>query len=162
MPTEEQNRLRRLRDTQLGARDPLAKQRRLDREISQKQRRMRESFSFGRMWADLPHSVRSAFVGGLIGLVILLVAPALIEGTWGVCLGAFAYDAVSRLTGLGPRPRFGHGVEARLPDGCALVCSYHPSQQNTFTGRLTEEMFDEVFRRARELAGDGRARRAGR
>jgi len=90
MPTEEQNRLRRLRDQQLGARDPLAKQRRLDREISQKQRRMRETFTFGRMWADLPHRVRSAFVGGLIGLAVLLVAPTLIEGTWGVCLGAFA------------------------------------------------------------------------
>ena len=67
-------------------------------------------------------------------------------------LGSFAYDAVARLTGLRPRPRFGHGVEARLPDGRTVLCSYHPSQQNTFTGKLTEEMFDAVFRRARELA----------
>ena len=69
-----------------------------------------------------------------------------------VPLGGFAYQAVSRLTDLRPRPRFGHGVEARLSDGRIVICSYHPSQQNTFTGRLTEEMLDTVFRRARGLA----------
>ena len=66
-------------------------------------------------------------------------------------LGGFAYHVVARATALQPRPRFGHGVEAGLPDGRSVLCSYHPSQQNTFTGRLTEEMFDAVFRRAREL-----------
>ena len=66
-----------------------------------------------------------------------------------VALGQFAYDTVARLVGLRPRPRFGHLVEAPLPDGRLLVCSYHPSQQNTFTGTLTEEMFDAVFTRAR-------------
>lgn len=69
-----------------------------------------------------------------------------------VALGAFAYHALARVKGLRPRPRFGHGVEARLPDGGSVLCSYHPSQQNTFTAKLTEEMFDAVFRRARELA----------
>ena len=69
-----------------------------------------------------------------------------------VPLGGFAYSVLSRVTGLRPRPRFGHGVEVNLPDGRTVICSYHPSQQNTFTGRLTEEMFESVFHRARRLA----------
>jgi uracil-DNA glycosylase family 4 len=76
-----------------------------------------------------------------------LIRPAVI-----VCLGAFAWDAACRLLTLQPRPRFGHGVEVRLPGDRTLLGSYHPSQQNTFTGKLTEEMMDAVFRRARELA----------
>ena len=76
-----------------------------------------------------------------------------------VCLGAFAWDAALRLrAALGhprprPRPRFGH--EAVFDDGAwlALVGCFHPSQQNTFTGRLTEPMLDAVFARARALAG---------
>jgi uracil-DNA glycosylase family 4 len=68
-----------------------------------------------------------------------------------VVLGRFAHDAVSRLLGLRPRPRFAHLAEHRLPDATTLLCSYHPSQQNTFTGTLTEAAFDAVFSRAREL-----------
>jgi uracil-DNA glycosylase family 4 len=68
-----------------------------------------------------------------------------------VVLGQFAYQVVAAMTGLRPRPKFGHGVEVELPDGKTLICSYHPSQQNTFTGVLTEEMFDAVFTRARDL-----------
>ncbi len=70
-----------------------------------------------------------------------------------VCLGAFALDAAAGLWGLRPRPKFGHLAEIAVPDGPTLVCSFHPSQQNTFTGRLTEPMFDAVFHRARVLAG---------
>ncbi len=70
-----------------------------------------------------------------------------------VCLGAFAYEAACREFAVRPRPRFGHLVEVRSPaGGPVLVCSFHPSQQNTFTGRLTEPMLDAVFVRAIELA----------
>jgi uracil-DNA glycosylase family 4 len=69
-----------------------------------------------------------------------------------VCLGGFGFDAACRHFGLRPKPRFGHAVEHRVPGGPTLVCSFHPSQQNTFTGRLTEEMLDAVFARAVDLA----------
>lgn len=68
-----------------------------------------------------------------------------------VALGQFAYDAVCRPYAVRPRPRFGHGVEVDLPGGRTLISSYHPSQQNTFTGTLTEPAFDAVFTRARSL-----------
>jgi len=90
VPGQDADRFRKIRDQQLHARDPLKKQRRLDREIASKRRRMQGSFSLVRMWNELPHKWRSAFVGSLIGLGILLAAPALIEGTWGVCVGGAA------------------------------------------------------------------------
>jgi len=75
-----------------------------------------------------------------------------------VALGAYAWDGALRvLAGLGtsiprPRPRFGHGAEARV-GGYVLVGAYHPSQQNTFTGRLTPDMLAAVLGRARQIAG---------
>ena len=71
-----------------------------------------------------------------------------------VCLGAFAYDAACAEFGVRPRPKFGHGVEVDAPERAArLLCSFHPSQQNTFTGRLTEPMLDAVFAALVELSG---------
>jgi uracil-DNA glycosylase family 4 len=70
-----------------------------------------------------------------------------------LCLGSFAWDAAARLTGLLPRPRFGHGSEASASGDRTLLGCFHPSQQNTFTGRLTPAMMDAVLVRARELAG---------
>jgi uracil-DNA glycosylase family 4 len=76
-----------------------------------------------------------------------------------VALGAFAWDGLLRaLRSTGeqipkPKPRFGHGTEVRV-GGRTIVGCFHPSQQNTFTGRLTEAMTDDVFRRAVELAGN--------
>jgi uracil-DNA glycosylase len=69
-----------------------------------------------------------------------------------VCLGGFAWDAACRLLGVQPRPPFGHAAEFDVEDGPVLLGCYHPSQQNTFTGKLTESMLDGVFARARELA----------
>jgi uracil-DNA glycosylase family 4 len=75
-----------------------------------------------------------------------------------VALGSFGWDGFLRAArAIGteiprPKPRFGHGAEADLGRWTLLGC-FHPSQQNTFTGRLTEPMIDAVFARARELAG---------
>jgi uracil-DNA glycosylase family 4 len=79
-----------------------------------------------------------------------------------VALGSFAWTgALLALADLGaelprPRPRFGHGVEAEIDAAgrtwCLIGC-FHPSQQNTFTGKLTEPMMDAVFARARTVAG---------
>jgi uracil-DNA glycosylase len=77
-----------------------------------------------------------------------------------LCLGAFAWDAALRLLAAladppaalpRPRPRFGHGAEFQAERYTLLGC-FHPSQQNTFTGKLTEPMIDAVLGRARELA----------
>ena len=76
-----------------------------------------------------------------------------------LALGAFGWDGALRaLAARGleiprPRPRFGHGAEARIGGeaGMTLLGSYHPSQQNTFTGKLTEEMLDRVLVRAQEI-----------
>jgi uracil-DNA glycosylase len=77
-----------------------------------------------------------------------------------VCLGAFAWAAALRLMAMfagpeapppRPRPRFGHGAEL-TGEPYSLIGCYHPSQQNTFTGKLTEPMIDAVLERARQLA----------
>ena len=68
-----------------------------------------------------------------------------------VCLGNFAYVAACDFFSVSPRPKFAHGAIVEAGD-VTLVCSYHPSQQNTFTGRLTEKMLDAVFTTAVRLA----------
>jgi uracil-DNA glycosylase len=78
-----------------------------------------------------------------------------------VALGGFAWSALWPVLEAMGRPvpdrppRFGHLRESLLDDGLLVVGSYHPSQQNTFTGRLTASMLDEVFDRVRRYAGEG-------
>jgi len=129
-------------------------------------------------FANQPHSVhaddglelRDAFVGAAVRCAppankplpverdnclpyaaeeLRLIRPAVI-----VCLGKFAWDAACLLLAVRPRPAFGHLAEFAPPDGPVLLGSYHPSQQNTFTGKLTEPMLDAVFARARQLAAE--------
>lgn len=95
--------------------------------------------------------------GYLTGELSLLSAARIV-----VVLGAFSYGVMCSVLGVRPRPKFGHGMVVKL--GMAegersdqfglthLLCSFHPSQQNTFTGKLTEPMLDEIFTEARRLA----------
>jgi len=84
---------------------------------------------------------------------------ALVDVRVVVCLGRFAWDAATRWAGARPRPRFAHGAEhvvaGGVRPGLVLAGCYHPSPQNTNSGRLTPAMLDAVLRRARTLADAG-------
>ncbi|MGH7846692.1 MAG: uracil-DNA glycosylase [Candidatus Binatia bacterium] len=77
-----------------------------------------------------------------------------------IALGTIAFDSFLRVYQENggklpkPRPPFSHGGVARLDNGLTLLASYHPSQQNTFTGKLTREMFRSVFENAKKLLGE--------
>jgi uracil-DNA glycosylase len=93
---------------------------------------------------------RNACIGFLRREIALLTELRVV-----LALGKFAYDVIAPEFGIRPRPPFGHGVQAlgATSDGrpVAVVCSYHPSQQNTFTGTLTEAMFDDVVGRVAQI-----------
>ncbi len=77
-----------------------------------------------------------------------------------IALGKIAFDSFLKAhrdnggTLLKPRPQFGHGASVQLDGGLTLIASYHPSQQNTFTGKLTREMFHVIFDRVRRVLQD--------
>ena len=71
-----------------------------------------------------------------------------------VALGQIGYASTAFEFGLKPAPKFSHGLEVDIDENRKLFCSYHVSQQNTFTGRLTDSMFDAVIKRAKIAAGD--------
>ncbi len=89
---------------------------------------------------------------GLLGEARVFLALGAVG--WDAILDAFARRGVALPR---PRPRFGHGAEQTFTGGLALLGTYHPSQQNTQTGRLTPAMLDAVLGRAVELAGLGRS-----
>lgn len=73
-----------------------------------------------------------------------------------VCLGRIAFERILKIYSVpNSKLKFGHGVLHTLENGIWVLCSYHPSQQNTLTGKLTVEMFDEIWRKAKELIQNG-------
>lgn len=69
-----------------------------------------------------------------------------------VCLGRIAFERIMRIYSIRNRGwKFGHGALYQMENGTWLLCSYHPSQQNTLTGKLTVNMFDEIWRKAKSL-----------
>lgn len=86
---DEQERLKRLRDKQLNARDPLVKQRQFQHSSSVKEKRMRKPFSFKKALAeDIPHVIKMPFYGLLLGILVLLILPNLWISTWAVIVSA--------------------------------------------------------------------------
>lgn len=72
-----------------------------------------------------------------------------------VCLGRIAFDRLTKIYSVRNHGlKFSHGAAYELTSGCWLLCSYHPSQQNTQTGKLTVKMFDDIWKKAKELILD--------
>ncbi len=88
MPNQEQERLKRLRDGQLAARDPLIKQRKFQHDSAVKERRMRKPFSLSKSWGELPHIIKSPFYCLIIGIVVTAVLPNLWDSPWAFLVGA--------------------------------------------------------------------------
>ena len=88
----------------------------------------------------------SLFLSQTLDLLPVQVIVALGQLAW----NEFLREAQHRNWHTGSRPKFGHGREFALAEQRWLIGSYHPSQQNTFTGRLTEPMFDRVFKQVKK------------
>lgn len=90
MSNEEQERLKKLRDRQLQARDPLAKQRKFQQSSSVKEKRMRKPFSLSKAWKDIPHIIRSPFYGLILGVLVVFVLPMIWDSPNALIAGAGA------------------------------------------------------------------------
>ena len=86
----ELERLKRIRDRQLSARDPQVKQRKIQRNIATKRRKAVRKFSLREIWAEIPHKVKGAFMGAVIGLAISIVLPMFVEAYWVDIVGVAA------------------------------------------------------------------------
>lgn len=82
MSTDEQERLKRLRDKQITARDPLIKQRHFQQSSSIKEKRMEKPFSFKKAWADIPHVIKTPFYALLFGVAVSFILPNLWASKW--------------------------------------------------------------------------------
>jgi uracil-DNA glycosylase family 4 len=86
-----------------------------------------------------------------LGREIELLKPKVI-----VCLGRVAFERILKIYSIRNSTfQFGHGLSYQLNNGVWILCSYHPSQQNTLTGKLTVKMFDEVWKKTKELISNG-------
>jgi VIT1/CCC1 family predicted Fe2+/Mn2+ transporter len=83
----ELERLRRIRQQQLTARDPGKKQRKLQRTITHKHRRRTQSFSFGRMWAEVPNRWKGALFGSIFGVIAIFILPLVMDSKWATITG---------------------------------------------------------------------------
>ena len=84
MPTDEQERLKQLRNKQLAARDPLVKQRHFQSSSSIKEKRMRKPFSFKKAWMDIPHVIKMPFYGLILGVAALFILPIFWISKWAI------------------------------------------------------------------------------
>jgi len=86
MSNQEQERLRKLREQQLQARDPLAKQRKFQQSSSRKEKRMRKSLSFSDVWNDIPHVVKVPLYGLIVGLILVVMIPKLWNSQYAIMI----------------------------------------------------------------------------
>lgn len=86
--SQEQDRLKRLRDQQIATRDPMTKQHKLDHTIAQRRRRSLQTFSLWRMWSEIPHKWRGAFYGLVGGVLLVVVLPAVWASSWAIMCSA--------------------------------------------------------------------------
>ena len=88
MSTQEQERLKRLREKQIADRDPLVKQRKFQHSSSIKEKRMRKPFSFSKAWGEIPHIIKYPFYALIIGVIIAFILPTLWDSPYAIYAGA--------------------------------------------------------------------------